>query len=59
MQKSYNGSGKEKAAEYYIVNTKVLRENVKIKYRNLWEEEKNQINNMEEIDIWTWQKMKK
>ena len=35
-----NGRGKENAAEYYIVNREVLKENAKNKYRNLSEEEK-------------------
>ena len=38
--KYHNGGGKEKAAEYYIANKEVLRENAKNKYRNLSEEEK-------------------
>ena len=44
MQKAknryHNGGGKEKAAEYYIVNKEILRENAKNIYRNLSEEEK-------------------
>ena len=37
--RSRNG-GKEKAAEYYIVNKEVLKENVKNKCRNFSKEEK-------------------
>ena len=36
----HNGGGKEKAAEYYIANKEVLRENTKNKYKNLSQEEK-------------------
>ena len=44
MQKAkyryYNCGGKENAAEYYIANKEVLRENAKDKYKNLSEGEK-------------------
>ena len=44
MQKSknryHNGGGKEKAAEYDIVNKEFTRENAKNKYINLSDEEK-------------------
>ena len=43
----YNNGNKEKAAEYYIANKEDLRENVKIKYRNLSEEEKEVKENTE------------
>ena len=43
MQKAkdryHNCGGKEKAAEYYITNKDVLKENAKNKYRKLSEEE--------------------
>ena len=34
----YHNGGKEKAAEYYIANKEVLKENAKIEYSNLSEE---------------------
>ena len=44
MQKAkdryHNGRGKEEAAEYYLKNRKVLKENANDKYRSLPEEEK-------------------
>ena len=52
-------NGKDKAAEFYIINKEVLKENAKNKYRNLSEEKKMQKENMNEIDIETWQKIKK
>ena len=36
----HNGGGKEEAAEYYLKNRKVLKENANDKYRSLPEEEK-------------------
>ena len=36
----HNCGSNEKAAEYYIANKEVLKENAKTKYRNLSEEEK-------------------
>ena len=54
----HNVGDKEKAAEYYIVNKEFLRETAKNKYRNLREEEKKTKENMEEIDIETWWKIK-
>ena len=50
---------KKRAAEYYNANKEVPRENAKNKYRNLSEVEKKQKENMGEIDIETWQKMKR
>ena len=44
---------KDKAAEFYIINKEVLKENAKNKYRNLSEEKKMQKENMNEIDIET------
>ena len=52
-------NGKDKAAEFYIINKEVLKENAKNKYRNLSEEKKKQKENMNEIDIETWQRIKK
>ena len=52
-------NGKDKAAEFYIINKEVLKENAKNKYRNLSEEKKMQKENMNEIDIETWQRIKK
>ena len=46
-------NGKDKAAEFYIINKEVLKENAKNKYRNLSEENKIQKENMNEIDIET------
>ena len=39
----YDGedNGKDKAAEYYIINKEVLKENAKNKYRNLSEEKRD------------------
>ena len=52
-------NGKDKAAEFYIINKEVLKENAKNKYRNLSEEKKMQKENMNEIDIETWQRILK
>ena len=52
-------NGKDKAAEFYIINKEVLKENAKNKCRNLSEEKKMQKENMNEIDIETWQRIKK
>ena len=52
-------NGKDKVAEFYIINKEVLKENAKNKYRNLSEEKKMQKENMNEIDIETWQRIKK
>ena len=49
----HNGRGKEKAAEYYIENKEVLKENAKNKHRTLSEEKIKAKENMEEIDIET------
>ena len=46
-------NGKDNAAEFYIINKEVLKENAKNKYRNLSEEKKMQKENMNEIDIET------
>ena len=46
----------DSAKDYYENNKEVLRETAKNKYRELSEEEKNIKENMEEIDIKTWQK---
>ena len=37
----HNKGGKQKAAKYYAVNQKVLREDVRNKHRNLSEKENN------------------
>ena len=55
----YSCSGKEKATEYYIANKEVLKENAKNQYRSLSEEEKEAKENMDQVDIETWQKIKK
>ena len=54
----HNVCDKEKTAEYYILNKEFLKETAKNKYRNLCEEEKKTKENMEEIDIETWWKIK-
>ena len=46
-------------AEYYTENKDVLRENAKNEFRSLFEEKKEQKENMEEIDVETWQKIKR
>ena len=43
----------------HFINKEVLKENVKNKYRNLSEEKKMKKENMNEIDIETWQRIKK
>ena len=43
LQKAKKTYSKEKAAEYYLQNKKVIIEKAKIRYRNLPEEEKNKI----------------
>ena len=55
VDRYYKGedNGKDKAAEFYIINKEVLKENAKNKYRNLSEEKKMQKENMNEIDIET------
>ena len=40
-------------AEYYTENKDVLRENAKNEFRSLFEEKKEQKENMEEIDVET------
>ena len=40
LQKANNSGGTEKAAEYYIRNKEVLKQNGKSKYRNLSEGDK-------------------
>ena len=54
-ERYHNVGGKEKAAEYYIENKEVWKETVKNKYRNFLKNKKKQKDNMEEIDIETWQ----
>ena len=49
--KYHNYGEKEKAAEYYLRNKDVLKENAKNKFRNLSEEETEE--NMKEIDTET------
>ena len=54
----HNGRGKEKAAEYYIENKEVLKENAKNKHRTLSEEKikakreygRNRYRNMTEVE---------
>ena len=46
-EKYGNGSGKEKAAEYYKTNKDVLKEKARNRYRNLSEEEKKQRENFQ------------
>ena len=41
LQKAKKTSSKEKAAEYYSQDKKVIKEKAKNRYRNLPEEEKN------------------
>ena len=38
--RNYSCGGKEKFAEYYIANKEILKEDARIKYRDLSEEEK-------------------
>ena len=45
----YKG-GKQKAAKYYAINQKVLREDAKNKYRKLSEKEKNKKGNINKKD---------
>ena len=43
LQKAKERYFKEKAAEYYLHNKEVIKENARNRYRNLSEEEKNKI----------------
>ena len=42
LQKANKTYSKEKAAEYYLQNKKVIKEKARNRYRNLSEEEKKQ-----------------
>ena len=55
----YHNGGKERASKYYIENKDVLKENAKIKCRNLHAEEREAKENTQELEIETIQKMKK
>ena len=54
----HNCGGKEKASKYYIKNKEVLKENTINKSKDLSGEEKETKENMQRIDIETWQEIK-